>query len=58
MLHTDDEVYISDETLRDEYVQSDFGLVYAGWSWPNGPRQCRWNFGQVCSIMSDRNYII
>lgn len=50
-MHADDEVYLADEDLRNEYVQRDFGLVYAGWSSSTGPRPSHWNFGQVCSVI-------
>ena len=48
--YTDDEVYLADENLRKEYIQSDFGLLYVGWAKSIGPRPSHWNFGQVCSI--------
>ena len=44
---TDDEVYLDEERLRNEYVLSDYGLIYAGWSRRYGPHPARWNFGQV-----------
>ena len=49
-MHVDDEVFLDDEDLRNEYVQKDGGLVYAGWSSRHGPSPNYWNFGQVCSI--------
>ena len=47
-LYPDDEVYLAEEDLRNEYVLNDDGVVYAGWSRRTGPNPARWNFGQVC----------
>ena len=47
-LYPDDEVYLAEEDLRNEYVLNDDGVVYAGLSRRSGPNPARWNFGQVC----------
>jgi hypothetical protein len=47
-LYPDDEVYLAEEDLRNEYVLNDDGVVYAGWSRRIGPKPAHWNFGQVC----------
>ena len=50
----DDDVYLAAEDLLKEYVLSDYGLVYAGWSRKlNGPNPARWNFGQFESNILD-----
>ena len=55
--YADDDVYLAEEDLRKEYVLSDDGLIYAGWSRRFGPNPARWNFGQVCwlNILSIEN---
>ncbi|XP_018414809.1 PREDICTED: protein-glutamine gamma-glutamyltransferase E-like [Nanorana parkeri] len=39
-----DMVYIADQSQRQEYVMSEFGLIYGGDS--NSPSQFPWNYGQ------------
>ncbi|KAM4622712.1 protein-glutamine gamma-glutamyltransferase 5-like [Discoglossus pictus] len=57
---TDDDVYMEDETWRQEYVMNDYGFVYQGnenWITP-----CPWNYGQfeddivdICLKILDKN---
>ena len=49
----DDDVYLAEEELRKEYVLSDDGLVYAGWSRRFVPHPAHWNFGQFESNILD-----
>ncbi|XP_053549313.1 protein-glutamine gamma-glutamyltransferase 5-like isoform X2 [Bombina bombina] len=56
----DDDVYMQDETWRQEYVMNDYGFVYQGHQ--NWITPCPWNFGQfeddivdICLKMLDKN---
>ncbi|CAB4006660.1 -glutamine gamma-glutamyltransferase 4 [Paramuricea clavata] len=49
----DDEVYLAEENMRNEYVLNDDGVIYAGWSRRRGPNPARWNFGQFESYILD-----
>lgn len=45
MCVTDDEVYIPDESLIQEYVMNEDGVIYVG-TWDN-IKSIPWNYGQV-----------
>ena len=54
-MHTDDTVYLSEETEREEYIMNESGVIWAGahdnmFNWP-------WNFAQVCKHLLHTSYI-